>query len=80
MLVTFNELRRMKDSLPDGSIHQIAEKLGVEDQTVRNYFGGSNYRSGQPQGVHKEQGPDGGLIELDDLTIYEMAQEILEKA
>ena len=41
--ITFNELRRIKDSLPDGSMHRIADELNVTTQTVRNYFGGSNY-------------------------------------
>ena len=41
--ISFNELRRLKDSLPDGATHQIADKLNVTVQTVRNYFGGSNY-------------------------------------
>lgn len=77
--ITFNELRRLKDSLPDGSMHQIADKLNVTVQTVRNYFGGENYQFGNSQGVHIEQGPDGGLVVLDDSTIYEMALEILNK-
>ncbi len=38
--ITFNELRRLKDSLPDGSTHRIADELNVTVQTVRNYFGG----------------------------------------
>lgn len=76
--ITFNELRRLKDSLPDGSMHKIADKLNVTVQTVRNYFGGENYQFGNSQGVHMEQGPDGGLVVLDDSTIYEMAKEILE--
>ena len=37
--ITFNELRRLKDSLPDGATHQIADKLNITVQTVRNYFG-----------------------------------------
>ncbi len=41
--ISFNELRRIKDSLPDGSMHKIADKLNVNVQTVRNYFGGTNY-------------------------------------
>ena len=35
--ITFNELRRIKDSLPDGSMHRIADELNVTTQTVRNY-------------------------------------------
>ena len=27
--ITFNELRSIKDRLPDGTIHRIAEDLGV---------------------------------------------------
>ena len=36
--ISFNELRRIKDSLPDGSMHKIADQLNVTVQTVRNYF------------------------------------------
>ena len=32
--ITFNDLRRIKDSLPDGSIRQIADRLNV---TPRQY-------------------------------------------
>lgn len=41
--ITFNELRRLKDSLPDGSTHRIADELGISVETVRNYFGGHNF-------------------------------------
>ena len=43
--ITFNELRRIKDSLPDGSIQRIADELGLKVETVRNYFGGHNFRA-----------------------------------
>lgn len=78
--ISFNELRQLKDSLPDGSMHQIADKLNITVQTVRNYFGGANYDSGKNQGVHIEPGPNGGIVVLDDTTIYDMALEILGKA
>lgn len=55
--ITFNELRKLKDSLPDGATHQIADKLNITVQTVRNYFGGSNYEFGKNAGVHIEPGP-----------------------
>ncbi len=77
--ISFNDLRRIKDSLPDGSIHKIADKLNITAQTVRNYFGGSNYAFGKNCGVHIEPGPDGGIVVLDDTTIYDMAVQILEE-
>ena len=77
--ITLNDLRRLKDSLPDGSMHKIADKLNITVQTVRNYFGGSNYDFGRNVGVHIEPGPDGGIVVLDDSTIYDMAVEILQE-
>lgn len=77
--ITFNELRRIKASLPEGSTHVIADKLNLSVQTVRNYFGGSNYDFGIHMGVHIEPGPDGGIVVLDDPTILDMALVILEK-
>ena len=77
--ITFNELRKLKDSLPDGATHQIADKLNITVQTVRNYFGGSNYEFGKNAGVHIEPGPDGGIVVLDDTTIYDMAVQILQE-
>ena len=77
--ISFNELRRIKDSLPDGSMHKIADQLNVTVQTVRNYFGGSNYEFGKNCGLHIEPGPDGGIVVLDDTTIYDHAIKILEE-
>ena len=77
--ITFNELRRIKDSLPDGSMHRIADELNVTVQTVRNYFGGNNYEFDKNCGLHIEPGPDGGIVVLDNTTIYDMAMKILEE-
>lgn len=79
MNITFNELRKIKDSLPDGSIHRIAETLDVSVETVRNYFGGYNYEQGQAVGIHFEPGPDGGIVHLDDTRIIAMARQILDE-
>jgi hypothetical protein len=76
--ITFNELRKIKDTLPDGSMHRIADELGLDVETVRNYFGGANYAHGKSVGLHIEQGPNGGIVLLDDTTILEKAQEILQ--
>ncbi|MDX9919548.1 MAG: DNA-binding protein [Paludibacter sp.] len=78
--ITFNELRKVKDSLPSGSMTRIAEELGLEKETVRNYFGGHNYKDGKSVGVHIEPGPDGGLVMLDDTQILEIAMRILEES
>ncbi|MCD7932057.1 MAG: DNA-binding protein [Tannerellaceae bacterium] len=77
--ITFNELRRIKDSLPDGTSHRIADELGVSVETVRNYFGGQNYQEGKSCGIHIEPGPDGGLVVLDDTSILERALKILDE-
>jgi hypothetical protein len=79
MYITFNELRKIKDSLPHGSIKAIADKLNLSEDTVRNYFGGSHYPSGVSAGIHVEQGPDGGIVTLDDTTILDMAKGMLEE-
>jgi hypothetical protein len=78
--ITFNELRKIKDSLPDGSTKRIAEELGIEAETVRNYFGGANYEKGKSVGIHVEQGPNGGVVLLDDDTILEKAQQIIQES
>jgi hypothetical protein len=75
--ITFNELRSIKDRLPDGSMQKIATDLKLEVETVRNYFGGTK---GQSTGVHVEQGPNGGIVELDDTTILDCAMSILENS
>lgn len=79
MKITFNELRKLKDSLPDGSMHRIADDLDINVETVRNYFGGSNYDKGEAMGLSIEQGPDGGIVDLADDTILVKAKELLEQ-
>lgn len=76
-MITFNELRRIKDMLPSGSMQKIATELNIDVQTVRNYFGGDDYNEGKTVGFHFEQGPNGGVVKLDDTTILEKAQEML---
>ncbi len=78
-IITFNELRRIKNQLPEGSIHQIADRLNLPPQTVRNYFGGTDYDKGSNMGIHIEPGPDGGYVTLDDAKILDMALELLNE-
>ncbi len=75
--ISFNDLRDLKDKLPDGSIRQIATELEMKPETVRNYFGGYNYKEGRSAGIHIEPGPDGGIVVLDDTTIFDKALKIL---
>lgn len=77
MVITFNELRRIKDRLPSGSSKRIADELGIDVESVRNYFGGRHFEAGTPMGVHYEKGPDGGVVTLDDTTILDCAMRIL---
>ena len=68
--ITFNELRRIKDSLPTGSMHRIADELGLNVDTVRNFFGGHNFKEGKSVG---------GLVMLDDTTVLDRALKILDE-
>jgi len=77
MNITFNELRRIKDNLPEGTMHKIAADLNVTVETVRNYFGGANYEKGEAVGLTIEQGPDGGIVHIEDDTILNIAKKIL---
>ena len=79
MKITFNELRKVKDSLPDGSMQQIADQLSISVETVRNYFGGANYRFGEGIGNHYEPGPQGGFVDLEDPSIFNLAIQMLEQ-
>ena len=77
-MITFNELRKIKDMLPSGSMQKIADELGISVETVRNYFGGDHYKEGKAVGLHIEQGANGGIVKLDDTTILQKAKELLE--
>ena len=79
MVITFNELRRIKDKLPSGSSQRIADELGIDVETVRNYFGGRHFDAGSNIGVHFEKGPDGGVVTLDDTRILDCAMKILNE-
>ncbi|HDZ41808.1 MAG TPA: DNA-binding protein [Bacteroidetes bacterium] len=75
--ITFNKLREIKDQLPEGGVKDIAKKLDMNEETVRNYFGGWNFDEGESIGIHLEQGPDGGLVTFDDTTILEIAEKMI---
>ena len=80
MYITFNELRDIKHSLPTGSVSRIAHELNIEEQTVRNYFGAQKYGVGEIVDVQIQPGPDGGIVQLEDTRILEMAKRILQEA
>ncbi len=80
MNITYDELRNVKHQLPTGSIKQIAAKLSVDEQTVRNYFGAKKYENGQIVGKHIQPGPNGGIVNLEDTTILQLAKKIIAQA
>lgn len=77
--LTFNELRKIKDALPNGSIRKMADLLDVSEETIRNYFGGENFERGRATGIHLEQGPLGGVVTFDDPTILNLARKIVQE-
>ncbi len=81
MVITFNELRAIKHSLPTGSVSRIARQLGISEQTVRNYFGAKKIQdANEIPGWHYEPGPDGGIVHIEDDTILKLAKQIIEEA
>ncbi len=80
MNITFDELRKIKHQLPTGSVSQIAKKLNIDEQTVRNYFGAKKYKDGQLVGKHIQPGPNGGIVSLEDESILNAAKEIINNS
>ena len=80
MNITYEKLRKIKHQLPTGSISKIASQLNLEEQTVRNYFGAKKYEDGNVAGLHLEAGPAGGIVQLDDHRIIDIAMNILGTA
>ena len=80
MNITFEELRRIKHSLPHGSISRIAKELNKDEQDVRNYFGALKFKGSTTDDWHLEPGPDGGIVNIKDTTILDLADRILREA
>lgn len=78
-IISFKEFRQVKDSLPKGSTQRLADRLGMDAQTVRNYFGGADYDEGKSAGVHFEQG-GGGVVMVNDDKIFEEAKKLLAES
>lgn len=77
MNISFNELRKIKHSLPTGSVAKIAQELNIDEQTVRNYFGANKYENGETVGNHVQPGPNGGIVCINDMAILNAARKIL---
>lgn len=80
MVITFEELRHIKDSLPHGSMERIALELHLDVDTVRNYFGAGHFESAEKiPGVHYEKGMSGGVVQLENTDILDCAMRILNQ-
>lgn len=66
--------------MPTGSVKKIANELNLEEQTVRNYFGAKKYENGQIVNQHIQPGPDGGIVQLEDETILNVARRIIKES
>ena len=77
MNITFKELREIKHRLPTGSISKIASELNLEEQTVRNFFGAKKFQNGDVSSWHLQPGPDGGIMNIKDTTILDLAKRMI---
>jgi hypothetical protein len=80
MNITYEELRDIKHKLPTGSVRRIAQTLNIDEQTVRNYFGAQKYESGGTTGQHIQPGPHGGIVNLSNTSILELAKTLISKS
>ena len=79
-LLSMNEQQHVnKDSVSDKN-EEIAKEMNMDEQTVRNFFGGDNYTDGQTVGFHLEPGPDGGICRIDDSSVIERALCIIDES
>ena len=78
MHITFEELRQIKHMLPTGGVSKIAHDLNLDEQTVRNYFGAKKFVDGKIIDQHIQPGPNGGIVELEDTSILNLAKELIE--
>lgn len=80
MVITFDELRHIKDTLPHGSMERIAHELHLEVDTVRNYFGAEHFENPTKiADVHFEKGLGGGVVRLENTAILDSAMKILQE-
>lgn len=77
MIITLDELRQIKHSLPPGSISKIANSLNLDEQVVRNYFGAHHL---ELSGNHIQPGPNGGIVSIEDPTILNMAKSLIKES
>ena len=77
MNISFKDLRDIKHKLPTGSVTKIASELNLEAQTVRNFFGAKKFEDGQVAQWHLQPGPDGGIMVINDTTILDVANRII---
>ena len=75
IILSYKELRRIKDSLPSGSMRAIAKRLNVKESLVRSFF---RAEKAEDLGFYMESGPDGGLLFIDNSKILDAAFEILK--
>lgn len=81
MYITFEELRKIKHSLPTGGVKKIADQLNIDEQAVRNYFGANKLEDeNELVEKHIQPGPQGGYVELTDTKILEAAKSIIAEA
>lgn len=74
MNITFEELRRIKNALPKGSISQIAKDLSIDEEVVIRYFGkqpSTEVNSIQTDSIEVENLQDMSILANSLLILFE---------
>ena len=80
MNISFDELRKIKHQLPKGGVQKISQMLRIKEQTIRNYFGAKDHKEGAISDIHKQPGPNGGIVNLKDTTILDLALKMIKES
>jgi hypothetical protein len=51
----------------------------MDEQTVRNYFGAAKYEEGGIAGKHIQPGPGGGIVNIENTMILDLAKKIIQE-
>ncbi len=80
MLITLEKLKEIKKNLPSGGFSQIAKKLNMEEQDIRDFFEVSHASSDQTNSWYRKAGPSRDTLKIENPIILQVAKELINES